>query len=104
MEIGAITAQDEAYLPREKKQKQHTPTLNQWRSEQPVPHWCERKSLLILLQFPIRAFFWVSQLRRERLWCGVHTDYQLACETPRFLIPHTFSLSRAGQQGVRCIQ
>lgn len=33
-----------------------------------VPHWCERKSLLYLLQAPTRASLWVSQLCRYQLW------------------------------------
>lgn len=33
-----------------------------------VPHWCERKSLLYLLQAPTRASLWVSQLWCYQLW------------------------------------
>lgn len=80
--------------------------FNQWRHEQPVPHWCERKSLLILLQFPHRGpfffLFWVSQLRGVRSPRGVDTDYQLGCETPRFLTPRTFFSPM--QEGVHRVQ
>lgn len=96
METSAITAQDEAYLLRKKP----TLTLNQLHHEQPVPHWCERRSLLILLQFPTRVFFWVSHSRRVHLWCWGHMDFQFGCETPHFLPTHTFSTSRAGHRGV----
>lgn len=52
MEIVAIMAPDEAYLPREKD-----PNVKPVCHKEPISHCGERKSLLILLQFPTKAFF-----------------------------------------------
>lgn len=61
MQTGAITAQDEAYLPRKKTPNLILCLTNGITSSQFLTGG---KSLLILLQFSTGVFFWVSELRR----------------------------------------
>lgn len=63
MQNGAITAQDEAYLPRKKKNKPH-PTPYQWHHES-VPHLLEKPLSLAAV---FHTGFKVSQLTRIHLW------------------------------------